>query len=144
MNQEAADLAKEIKDAQIAEFGPDPGMATFPKAFFVWGVSVYKGDPKGPTVQPVSPSYCANTYGASRVSGLLGGAKSTPFLCPLNPAGLMDGWKTTADVPYCVFERNGKAGRPVNAAFLLDYFTHGYPGDLALSMAQQEVDGSFE
>ncbi len=56
---------------------------------------------------------------------------------------MLDGWQTTVNTPYLIFERNGTKGAPINAGFLLDYWTHGYPADLALQMAQAEVDGSF-
>ena len=149
MNQEAADLAKEMSAAQLEEFGPDPGVATFPAVFFRDDVYVYQGDPNqqgkeiAGTRTLVRPRYCATTYGAAQVSELLGGAAETPMLNPLNPAGLQYGWTTTANVPYLVFLRNGVKGAPINAGFILDYFTHGYPSDLALQMAQAEVEGSF-
>lgn len=146
-HQASADLAKEMADAQLEEFGPDPGQATYPKKFFQQDVRVYKGDPEGRDAgsasSRVNPEYCANAYGASLVSAIFGGAIETPLLCPLNPDGLLDGWKTTKDTPYLIFERNGKKGAPINAGLLLGNWTHGFPGDLALQNAQREVDGSF-
>ncbi len=147
MNQASADLAKEMAAAQLEEFGPDPGVATFPSKFFRADVYVYRGDPDGNEINGtrtlVRPRYCATAYGASLVSSVLGEAIETPELCPLNPDGLQFGWQITANTPYLVFSRDGKKGAPINAGFLLDYWTHGYPADLALQMAQQEVDGSF-
>lgn len=148
MNQESADLAREMQQAQLEEFGPDPGVATFPTKFFRNDVHVYRGDPDqdgkeiSGTRTQIRPRYCATSYGASLVSTILGGA-AMPMLCPLNPDGLQSGWQTTALAPYLVFKRNGKQGAPINAGFLLDFWTHGYPSDFALQMAQMEVDGSF-
>jgi len=148
VNQLSADLDKEMKQAQLEEFGPDPGVATFPSKFFRSDVYVYQGDPDGKektgTRTQVRPRYCATNYGADLVSTVLGDAAEIVNLCPLNPAGLQFGWQTTADTPYLIFEgAGGKQGAPINAGFLLDYWTHGYPADLALQMAQMEVDGSF-
>ncbi len=149
MDPAAKELAREMSAAQLAEFGPDPGVATFPSQFFRSDVYVYQGNPNqqgkeiSGTRTQVRPRYCATTEGAAQASEMLGGAAETPLLCPLNPAGLQFGWQTTANVPYLVFLRNGVKGAPINAGFILDYFTHGYPSDLALQMAQAEVDGSF-
>jgi hypothetical protein len=138
-----------MASAQLEEFGPDPGVATFPTKFFRNDVYVYQGDVNhegkeiASTRTQVRPRYCATAYGASLMSTVLGGAAETPLLCPLNPAGLQFGWQTTANTPYLVFMRGSVKGAPINAGFLLDYYTHGYPSDLALQMAQMEVEASF-
>lgn len=150
MNQASADLAKEMAAAQLEEFGPDPGVATFPTKFFRHDIYVYRGDPQqdgteiSGTRTLVRPAYCATAYGAALVSAVLGGAASTPELNPENPNGLRDGWAVTEDVPYLVFERNGQKGAPINAGYLLSCWTHGYGPDFALhQLAEPEVDGSF-
>jgi len=142
VNQLSADLDNEMKQAQLEEFGPDPGVATFPSKFFRSDVYVYQGDPDGPTKTQVRPAYCATNFGADLVAAVLGAAEMRD-LNPENPDGLQFGWKTTADVPYLVFERNGVKGKPVNAGYFLSCWTHGYPPDVALQIAQVDVDGSF-
>ena len=146
MNQASADLAKEMAAAQKKEF-PNAQVATFPSAYFLQDVYVYKGDPEGNEVgstrTAVNPRYCATNPGAAQVSAVLGGAAETRFLNPMNPDGLLDGWRASQNVPYLVFERGGVKGKPINAGFLLDYWTHGVNGDLALQNAQKEVEGSF-
>lgn len=133
-------LNEEMKAAQLDQFGPDPGVATFPSKFFRYDVFVYQGDPKGNEVAStrtqVRPSYCATEYGAQAIQSIMGGTLSE--LCPLNPAGLQFGWQTTDNTPYLSF-----GGQPVNAAFLLDYFTHGYPPSLAMQMCDMEKEGSL-
>ncbi len=123
-------LSQNLHAACVAEFGSDPGRSVYPSKYFRQDIYTYKGDPDGPT----------RTQRAPRVLGATGTLSGNA----MNFAGLGDGWKDTADVPYLTFNNAaGQLGNPINAAYLLDYFNHGYGWQYALASAQAEVEGSF-
>lgn len=139
-------LDAEMKAAQLDQFGPDPGRATYPSKFFDQNVQVYKGDPDGNEVggtrTQVNPAYCASDYGAKAIGEILGAVGSVN-LCPLNPDGLQFGWATTKNTPYLQF-KDGIAAATINAGYLLSCFAHGYPPDLALHLCQLEIEGDMQ
>ncbi len=148
-------LTRDLQAACLEQFGPDPGRAVYPKKYFRDDIYTYKGDPDSPTKTPRAPRVCATDDGAAQVAMVLGATRGVrgnamyyrtppdPFDPNFDPAALNDGWRDSDTVPYLIFTRGGVEGTPINAAYLLDYFNHGYSVAYAVASAQAEIDGSF-
>jgi len=150
LQQQADDLAKDMHDAQLSQFGPsdywvmntrtgpEPSpVCAFPSVFFNDTVTVAL--PQGGFRQE-APRYCASSNGAGRMldlvqsaSELMAGPK--PELFDDWPQGSMygGGYTPSEKVPWI---RLGE--RVANVGLQLEYFTHGYPGEKALIAALGE------
>ena len=155
----ADQLAQEIQEARIEEFGEDQGTERFPAKYFNSGV--YVTAPDGRTT-PRNPRYCATDFGAAEIANVLSASGRAHLMCssgekrPAMPGWSetnTGAWKDSETVPYLRFRVDvGKTQDPesgpytgplVNAALLLDYFNHGYPASRALNSCQLEVWDQF-
>jgi hypothetical protein len=142
MSSSADQLAQEVTEARVAEFGDDTGIGQFPSRFFSHDVTVKA--PNG-QVTPRNPQYCATNYGAAAIARVM---LDAGMPCSLVLANAINGEAVFADsepVPFCRFKNSADAqagpytGPNVNAGLMLAYFNHGNSGDVSLSRAQQEA-----
>ena len=114
-----------------AEYGDDYG---FPSKYFNDGV--YVKQPNGSSVQR-SPRYCATDFGAQAIQGVLADAGHPSTIVSDWAQSQGGGFTDSTQVPYLQFPD----GNTVNAGLVLEHFTHGYPGDMALQAAIEEIGG---
>ena len=135
----AQELADAIRSAQIDEYGTtDDGTVRFgfPSEFFDLHVTVT--EPDGSVIQR-SPRYCATVYGAQCLQSALEDAgKDSGSLTEdwARPQG--GGFVDSKKVPFLDFGPAAVPDSHVNVALMLEHFTHGYPGPLALQAAIEE------
>src|SRR5271165_358968 len=131
----AQELADDMKAEQLREYGSTPdgtGIYGFPSKYFNLNVTVTQ--PDGSKVQR-SPRYCASDGGAVALQSVMDGSGENSTIVPGDAQAQGGGFTDSQQVPFLQFEN----GDTVNAALMLEHFTHGYPGDLALGQAESEI-----
>jgi hypothetical protein len=139
-------LTDNLNQARLDQFGPDQPAEEFPDKYFL--KDVFTIAPDGQTTQR-APRYCATDEGAQELVALFTDnpveSASAPIIVygnAINFAGLQFGWKDNKDVPYLKFVA-GPSTAIVNGGLLLDYFNHGFPANVAMDGAVNEVQGGF-
>ena len=122
------ELADDVTAERDAEYGDQFG---FPSKYF--NLHVFVSQPGGSTVQR-SPRYCATDFGAQAIQGVLADAGYSSTIISGWARPQAGGFTDSQQVPFLQFESG-----TVNAALMLEHFTHGYPGELALQAAIDEI-----